>query len=88
MLNEPLKPTNLQKARKLLKKEKSVVVSAKPFVTRLTEAPGEAKQDTDLGMKAGYQNVSEYRKGRVPVTCELVPGLRAANRNVQIAKHS
>jgi len=57
MRNEPLMPTTVGKARKLLKMGKAKVVKRYPFTIQLCYATGETKQDVVLGVDTGYKNV-------------------------------
>ena len=54
---QPLMPCKPQKARKLLKTGKAVVVKRSPFTIQLTTATGETVQDITLGVDAGYAHV-------------------------------
>jgi len=57
MRGEPLMPTTLRKARKLLEAGKAEVVNRMPFVIRLLYATGENKQEIVLGIDAGYAHI-------------------------------
>lgn len=54
---KPLMPTKQQKANKLLKTGKSVVVKRNPFTIKLTCATGETVQRITLGVDAGYSHI-------------------------------
>ncbi|EQB74470.1 MAG: hypothetical protein AMDU4_FER2C00006G0012 [Ferroplasma sp. Type II] len=57
MRNEPLMPTTLGKARKLLKGKKAKVAFSNPFTIQLLYATGETKQPVTLGIDAGYKHI-------------------------------
>ena len=57
MQGKPLMPTKPAKARHLLNEDKAKVVTRKPFTIQLKYATGENKQETTLGVDAGYQYV-------------------------------
>lgn len=83
MRGQPLMPTTPRKARALLKKEKAVVVSCKPFTIQLTIATGETKQEITLGLDTGSKTMGysaiTYKKEmlcgeinlRTDVSCKL-----------------
>jgi len=54
---EPLMPTTPARARHLLEKGKTIVVSRKPFTIQLLETKGTAKQSITLGIDAGYKTI-------------------------------
>lgn len=57
MRGEPLMPTKPQKARKLLEEGRAEVVQRNPFTIQLKYATGETKQQTTLGLDAGYSHI-------------------------------
>jgi len=57
MRGQPLMPTQQQKANKLLKQGKAIVVKRTPFTIQLKYPTGEAKQPIVLGIDAGYSHI-------------------------------
>lgn len=57
MRGQPLMPTRQQKANKLLKQNKAMVVRRTPFTIQLLSATGETKQPINLGIDSGYKRV-------------------------------
>jgi hypothetical protein len=55
--NEPLMPCTEQKARKLLKQNKAIVIKIRPFTIQLLVATGETTQTIILGIDSGYMNI-------------------------------
>lgn len=54
---QPAMPCSEGKARRLLKQGKAKIVTISPFTIRLTECYGTAKQQTTIGIDAGYQTI-------------------------------
>src|SRR3990172_5286026 len=57
MRGQPLMPTTPRKAKKLLKEDKAKVVRRTPFTIQLKYATGETKQEINLGVDSGYENI-------------------------------
>jgi len=54
---QPLMPTTPRKARILLKTGKAIVTKRIPFTIKLLYSGGETKQNINLGIDSGYQNI-------------------------------
>ena len=54
---QSLMPTRFQKARKLLKENKAIIIYKEPFTIRLLYPTGESKQKVVLGVDAGSKNI-------------------------------
>jgi len=80
MRGYPLMPTTQQKANKILKQDKAVVVHRSPFTIQLRYATGEAKQPIILGIDAGYSKIGYSAKTS---SRELIAGELELRNNIK-----
>ncbi len=76
---QPLMPCKQQKANKLLKQGKAIVIKRKPFTIQLTIATGETTQPITLGIDAGSKVIGF---SAITETQELVSGELELRQNV------